>query len=293
MIYAIRARTAAGAALLAATIVAGFGVAWAAEEAGHEVVHIDRQHWSFAGLFGKFDDAQLQRGFKVYTEVCARCHSVKRLHFRNLAQPGGPAFPEAAVKSLAATYQVEDAPDEQGKVGKRPAILADALPPPFPNEQAARYATNGALPPDLSLVARARGIDAGTPFYRVPDTMVRDVLSAYQEGGADYIYAYLLGYQEPPPNLKMADFMNYNRVFPGHQTAMTNPFIAGDGLVKYDDDTPATVDNYARDVVAFLSWMADPTLEDRKRLGLLVIGYLLITAVLLGFAKRRIWRDVH
>jgi cytochrome c1 len=289
MITAIRARTAAGAALLAAAIAAGFGVAWAAEEA----VHIDRQHWSFGGLFGHYDDAQLQRGFKVYTEVCARCHSVKRLYFRNLAEPGGPAFPEAAVKSLAATYQVEDAPDEQGKVGKRPAILTDAIPPPFPNEQAARYATNGALPPDLSLIARARGIDAGTPFYRVPDAMIRDVLSGYQEGGADYIYAYLKGYQEPPPNVKMAEFMNYNRAFPGHQTAMTNPFIAGDGLVKYDDDTPATVDNYTRDVVAFLAWAADPTLEERKRLGLLVIGYLLITAVLLGFAKRRIWRDVH
>jgi cytochrome c1 len=294
MIHPIPARTAAGAALLAAAIAAGaYGPASAAEEAGHEAVHIDRQHWSFGGLFGKYDDAQLQRGFKVYTEVCARCHGVRRLHFRNLAEPGGPAFPEAAVKSLAATYQVEDVPDEQGKVGKRPAVLADRLPPPFPNEQAARYATNGALPPDLSLVVRARGIDAGTPFYRVPDTMIRDVLSGYQEAGADYVYAYLKGYQDPPAGVKMAEFMNYNRVFAGHQTAMANPFIAGDGLVKYDDDTPATVDNYARDVVAFLAWVADPTLEDRKRLGLLVMGYLLITAVLLGFAKRRIWREVH
>jgi cytochrome c1 len=289
MIIAIRIRTAA-AALLAAALAAGPGAAWAAGEA----VHIDRQPWSFSGLFGKFDDAQLQRGFRVYTEVCQRCHSLKRLYFRNLAEPGGPAFAEAAVKSLAADkYQVDDAPDEQGKVGKRPALLTDAFPLPFPNEQAARFANNGALPPDLSLMARARGIDAGTPFYRVPDTVIRDVLSGYQEAGADYIYAYLRGYQEPPPNVKMGDFMNYNRVFPGHQTAMSNPFLGGDGLVKYDDDTPATVDNYARDVAAFLAWAADPTLEQRKRLGLLVLGYLLITAVLLYFAKRRIWRDVH
>ena len=288
MIGTIRVKT--GACVLAIALAAGVGAAWAA---GGEV-HIDRQHWSFGGILGHFDDAQLQRGFKVYSEVCARCHSIQRLHFRNLVQPGGPGFPEAAIKSLAGNnYKVDDAPDEQGKVGKRPATLADAFPPPFPNEQAARYATNGALPPDLSLIARARGIDAGTPFYRVPDTMVRDILSGYQEGGADYIYAYLLGFTDPSPGMKMADFMSYNKVFPGHQTAMTNPFIAGDGLVKYDDGTPATVDNYARDVVAFLSWAADPTLEERKRLGLLVMGYLLITAVLFGFAKRRIWREVH
>jgi cytochrome c1 len=287
MIHRMRARTAAGAALLAAAL--GIGAAWAAGEA----VHVDRQKWTFGGLFGHFDDAQLQRGFRVYTEVCARCHGVRRLHFRNLAEPGGPAFPEAAVKSLAANYQVDADPDEQGKIGKRPAILADAIPPPFPNEQAARYATNGALPPDLSLMARARAAEAGTPFYRLPDTMLRDLLTGYQEAGADYIYAYLLGYRDAPGDVKMAEFMNYNVVFPGHQTAMANPFIAGDGLVKYDDDTPATVDNYARDVTAFLAWAADPKLEERKRLGLLVMGYLLITAVLLGLAKRRIWGDVH
>jgi cytochrome c1 len=123
--------------------------------------------------------------------------------------------------------------------------------------------------------------------------MVREIFSGYQEGGADYIYSYLTGYAEPPKDMKMGDFMNYNRAFPGHQTAMPNPFIAGDGLVKYDDGTPTTVDNYVRDVVSFLAWTADPTLEERKRMGLLVIGYIIITALLLGLAKRRIWRDVH
>ncbi len=283
-----RVRRGAWAFLLAAAAVAA-GSARAADE--HP--HIDRQSWTFSGIFGHFDDAQLQRGFKVYSEVCSRCHSIKRLYFRNLVQPGGPAFPEAAVKSLAATYQVEDVPDDQGKVGKRPAILSDPLPGPFKNEQEARFTLNGALPPDLSLIAKARGIEPGTPFYRVPDTMVRDILIGYQEGGADYIYAYLNGYKAPPPDMKMGDFMNYNTVFPGHQTAMANPFVAGDGLVKYDDGTPATVDNYSRDIVAFLSWIADPTLEERKRLGLLVIGYLALTALLLGFAKRRIWSSVH
>jgi ubiquinol-cytochrome c reductase cytochrome c1 subunit len=287
MLRTMRAKIGAAALLLAAT--GGVG-AWAAGEA----VHVDRQKWSFGGILGHFDDGQLQRGFKVYTEVCARCHSIKRLQFRNLAQPGGPSFPEAAIKSLAAdNYQVDDAPDETGKVGKRPALLADAIPGPFKNEQEARYTQNGALPPDLSLMAKARGIDTGAPFYRVPDMMICDVLTAYQEAGADYIYAYLTGYRPPPADVKLGDFMHYNAVFPGHQTAMANPFVAGDGLVKYSDDTPPTVDNYARDVVAFLSWAADPTLEERKRMGLLVIGYLVITAVLLGFAKRRIWSSVH
>ncbi len=290
MIRIIGARTAL--CLLAAALAMGSGAARAADPAA-EHVRIERQPWSFSGLFGKFDDAQLQRGFKVYSEVCARCHSIRRIHFRNLAEPGGPGFPEAAVKSLAANYQVDDVPDEQGRIKKRPAVLSDAIPPPYPNEQAARYAQNGALPPDLSLVARARGIESGLPFYRLPDTMLRDILGGYQEAGADYIYAYLRGFADPPAGMKMADFMNYNKVFPGHQTAMANPFIAGDGLVKYDDGTPATVDNYARDVVAFLSWAADPTLGERKRMGLLVLGYIVLTALLLGLAKRRIWRDVH
>jgi cytochrome c1 len=274
---------------LMALLAAGGGIAIAAGEA----VHIDRQKWTFAGLFGHFDDAQLQRGFKVYTEVCARCHGIRRINFRNLAEPGGPQFPEAAIKSLAATYQVDDAPDDQGKVKKRPAILSDALPPPYRNEQEARFAQNGALPPDLSLIVKARGFEAGTPFYRVPDTMLRDILSGYQEAGADYVFGYLTGYGDPPKDMKMGDFMNYNRAFAGHQTAMPNPFVAGDGLVKYDDDTPPTVDNYVRDVVAFLAWTADPSLEERKRMGLLVLGYIIFTAVLLGLAKRRIWREAH
>jgi ubiquinol-cytochrome c reductase cytochrome c1 subunit len=293
MTRAIPARAARWLGLAAVAVSAVMAVLAAGAFAAGEAVHIDRQKWVFGGVLGHFDDAQLQRGFKVYTEVCARCHSIKRLYFRNLAEPGGPGFPEAAIKSLAATYQVEDAPDEQGKVGKRPGLLSDSIPGPYKNEQEARYVQNGALPPDLSLIAKARAAEAGTPFYRVPDTMVRDVLSAYQEAGADYIYAYLTGYKDPPSDMKLADFMHYNAAFPGHQTAMANPFAAGDGLVKYDDDTPPTVDNYARDVVAFLSWAADPKLEERKRMGLLVIGYLAITALLLGLAKRRIWREVH
>src|SRR5262249_6648682 len=152
---------------------------------------------------------------------------------------------------------------------------------------------SGALPPDLSLIVRARSVETDTPFYMVPFSMLRDIITGYQESGADYLYAYLTGYKPPPGDLQVPDGMNYNEAVPKpHLTGMPNPFLAGDGLVKYDDGTPSTVDNYARDVTAFLAWAADPRLEERKRLGLLVLGYLLITALLLYFAKRRIWSRV-
>lgn len=283
----------AAVAVLAVTIGLGLGLGTTQTQAADEGhAQIAPQPWTFAGVRGHFDDAQLQRGFRVYTEVCARCHSIKRIAFRNLAEAGGPGFPEAAVKSLAATYQVDTINDE-GKVVKRPATLADAIPSPYKSEQEARFAQNGALPPDLSLIARARAVETDTPFYLAPLRMVTDIARGYQEGGSDYIYAYLTGYGDPPGDMKLADFMNYNKAFSGHQTAMPNPFLGGDGFVKYDDDTPATIDNYARDVTAFLSWAADPTLEQRKRTGLLVLLYLLVTAVLLGLAKRRIWREMH
>ena len=178
-----RAKTGLAALLLRLALAAGTGPAVAAAaEGGH--VAIERQKWTFGGLFGKFDDAQLQRGFRVYMEVCARCHGLSRIHFRNLAEPGGPGFPEAAVKSLAATFQYDDAPNDQGKIVKRPGLLTDRLPSPYKNEQEARYAQNGALPPDLSLIAKARAAESDTPFYRVPDKMLRDIATGYQEGGA-------------------------------------------------------------------------------------------------------------
>jgi cytochrome c1 len=275
-----------------AAMLAAATTGWAADN-GH--VDIPRQEWSFAGLLGKFDQAQLQRGFRVYVEACARCHGIKRIAFRNLVQPGGPGFSEDQIKSLAETYKVDAEPNEQGKIVKRAAILSDLIPPPFRNEKEARSAqASGALPPDLSLIARARSAESDTPFYRVPLNMLRDIFTGYQEGGADYVYAFLTGFREPPPNVKVPTGMAYNPAFPKpHLTGMPNPFVAGDGFIKYDDATPRTVDNYARDVVAFLSWAADPRLEERKRLGLLVMGYLLITATLLYFAKRRIWSKVH
>jgi cytochrome c1 len=272
---------------------AGLAVpAWAADSAHTQ---LPRQKWTFSGFLGKFDQAQLQRGFKVYSEVCSRCHGLKRIAFRNLAQPGGPAFPEAAVKSLAADkYKVDAAPNDQGKILKRPAVLSDYIPSPYKNEQEARASQpGGALPPDLSLIARARSIESNTPFYMVPLAMLRDITGAYQEGGVDYVYSFLTGYKDAPKDAKVPDGMNFNHAFPGHLTSMPDPFAGGDGLVKYDDGTPGTVDNYARDIAAFLAWTSNPEMEERKRLGILVMGYLLITALLLYFAKKRIWSKVH
>jgi ubiquinol-cytochrome c reductase cytochrome c1 subunit len=287
-------RTKPAVAVLVAAALSHGGAAWAAGEEGH--AQIERQKWSFAGLLGHFDDVQLQRGFRVYVEACARCHGIRRIAFRNLVQPGGPGFSEEQIKSLAADkYKVDAEPNEQGKVVKRPAELKDRFPPPFKNDQEARSAQpSGALPPDLSLIARARSVESDSPFYMVPFSMLRDIVSSYQEAGADYLYAYLMGYKTPPEGTKVPDGMTYNEVFPKpHLTGMPDPFAGGDGLIKYDDGTPGTVDNYARDVTAFLAWAADPHLEARKRLGLLVMGYLLITAILLYFAKRRIWSKVH
>jgi len=292
-VIGLKIKTAVAAVLLAAAL----GTGASAHEGGHEAaVHIMRQPWTFSGMLGKFEPGQLQRGLKVYTEICARCHSVKRLSFRNLVQPGGPEFPEAGVKSLAADkYKVDAEPNDQGKVLKRPAVLADHIPGPYKNDQEARASQpGGALPPDLSLITRARSIETHLPFYMVPVNMVRDILAGYQEAGADYVYAFLTGFKEPSRDVKVPDGMNYNVAFPApHFTGMPNPFAGGNDAVKYDDGTPQTVDNYARDVTAFLAWAGDPSLAERKRLGLLVMVYLLITAVLLYFAKRRVWSNLH
>ncbi|MCL4764700.1 MAG: cytochrome c1 [Hyphomicrobiaceae bacterium] len=255
-----------------------------------EAVQIERQSWPFAGFFGTFDRAQLQRGYQVYTEVCASCHELKRIHYRNLAQEGGPEFPADAVAALAAAAEVQDGPNDEGKMFKRPGRLSDPLPTLYANEQEARSIHNGAYPPDLSLMARARNAENVAPWFIHPFLMLRDIAVGYQEGGADYLHALLTGYEETPPEgVEVMEGMNYNTAFPGHQIAMVNPFGGGDGQVTYADGTRPTVENYARDVAAFLSWTADPRLEERKRIGWMVILYLVITAGLLYAGKKRLW----
>jgi cytochrome c1 len=245
-----------------------------------------RLYWSFHGPFGTYDQAQLQRGFRVYREVCSTCHSIKLLAFRNLADPGGPDFTEAQAATVAASFQVTDGPNDKGEMFQRPGKLADYFPPPFPNDQAARAALGGGLPPDMSVLAKARSHEAGFPRF------IFDAFTQYQEAGPDYIHAILTGYEEQPPaGFVLSPGTQYNKYFPGHAIAMPKPL--SDGQVEYTDGTPATVDQYAKDISAFLMWAAEPKLDERKRLGFQVFIYLIVLTGLLYFTKRRVWHDVH
>lgn len=260
--------------------------------AGGEI-HIEHQPWSFGGFGGQFDKAQLQRGFQVYQEKCASCHGLSRVYFRNLAEPGGPEFPEAAVKELAKSWpnQITDGPNDAGEMFEREPKLSDVIRGPFKNDKAAAAAF-GAAPPDLSVIAKARSVHNSSPWPRhIFIDMPKDVLTGYQEGGVDYIYALLTGYADPPAGTEMAPGMNYNKAFPGHQIAMPAP-LAKDNFTTYQDGTGSLEQN-SRDVAAFLAWAADPSLNDRKRIGWQVMLYLLVTTALLYIGKRRIWSRVH
>ncbi len=244
-----------------------------------------RQHWSFAGPFGVYDQAQLQRGFKIYREVCSNCHSLKLLAFRNLADPGGPGFTEAQAATVAASVQVTDGPNDQGQMFQRPGGIADHFPPPFPNDQAARAALGGKLPPDMSVLAKARSYEAGFPKF------IFDAFTEYQEDGPDYIHAILDGYTDPPAGFTLAPGTQYNKYFPGGAIGMPKPL--NDGQVEYTDGTPTTVDQYGRDVAAFLMWAAEPTLDTRKRVGFQVMIFLIVFTGLLYFTKKRVWHAVE
>jgi ubiquinol-cytochrome c reductase cytochrome b/c1 subunit len=244
-----------------------------------------RQHWSFSGPFGIFDQAQVQRGFKIYREVCSNCHSLKLLSFRNLTDPNGPGFTEAQAAAIASSFQVTDGPNDQGQMFQRPGKIADYFPPPFPNEQAARAALGGKLPPDMSVLALARSYEWGFPWFII------DAFTMYQEDGPDYIHAILNGYADAPAGFTLAPGTQYNKYFPGNAIGMPKPL--SDGQVDYTDGTPTTVDQYGRDVAAFLMWAAEPTLDTRKRLGFQVMIFLFVFAGLLYFTKKHIWRAVE
>jgi ubiquinol-cytochrome c reductase cytochrome c1 subunit len=241
--------------------------------------------WSFAGPFGHFDPAQLQRGLKVYREVCAACHGLRYVAFRNLAEEGGPMFTPAQVAVIASEYQVTDGPNDAGEMFQRPGRPADRFPSPFPNEQAARAANGGAYPPDLSLIAKARGFERGFPWF------VLDAFTQKQELGPDYLHALLTGYVEPPAGTPPGlPGLHYNKYFPGHWIAMPKPI--SDGQVEYTDGTPATVDQYATDLGAFFMWTAEPHLTARKRMGFMVMIFLGVFAVLMYLTKKKVWSTV-
>ncbi|HAM47589.1 MAG TPA: cytochrome c1 [Alphaproteobacteria bacterium] len=223
--------------------------------------------WHFSGPFGSFDKDALRRGLQVYREVCASCHSLKFVAYRNLGDAGGPALSEAEIKAIAAEYEVTDGPDSEGDMFERPAEPKDKFVPPFANEQAARASNNGAYPPDLSLMTKAR------------------------KNGPNHVYSILTGYQDAPEGVEIGDGMNYNPYFSGGQIAMAQPLF--EDQVEYEDGTPATVEQMSKDVVEFLHWAAEPKLEHRKRLGFKVMIFLIVFAGLLYAVKRRVWENLH
>ncbi|CAH2599392.1 Cytochrome c1 [Rhodovastum atsumiense] len=246
-----------GAALLAAPLAM---TPARASEGGAELPNVN---WSFGGLFGSFDRASAQRGFQVYNNVCSACHSLKQAYYRNLT---GIGLTDEQVKMIAANKTVPTLKDD-GSVGERPALPSDHFRSPFPNDLAARAANNGALPPDLSVIVKAR------------------------EGGANYVYGVLTGYADPPAGFKLMDGMNYNHFFPGNQIGMPQPLR--DDTVEYTDGTKPTLDQQARDVVTFLAFIANPELEERHRMGVKVVLFLLLLTGLSYSVKRKLWAGVH
>ena len=243
--------------------------------------HIEDFDYSFEGPFGTYDQHQLQRGFQVFREVCASCHGARLMAFRNLSEPGGPGFSEAQVKAFAAEYDVQDGPNGDGEMYDRKAVPSDYFPSPFPNEEAAAASNGGAAPPDFSLLAKARGVERGFPQF------IFDMFVPYQEGGPDYIHALLTGYQEPPAGVEVGEGTHFNPHFmSGISLKMAQPI--SDDQVTYDDGTPQTLDQYSKDVSAFMMWAAEPKLEERKRTGFMVMIFLLGLTALIYLTKKSI-----
>jgi len=245
-------------------LMAAVGLSSMANAAGGGDVSLTKRDWSFAGFFGHYDKAAMQRGFQVYREVCAGCHSMKYMAFRNLADLG---YNEDEIKAIAAEYEVQDGPDADGEMFMRPARPADLLPGPYANDNQARASNNGALPPDLSLIAKARA------------------------HGPDYLYSLLVGYKDAPTGVTVPEGMYYNNAYAGHMIAMPQPIYGDD--VTYGDGADSSAEAIAADVTHFMMWAAEPKLETRKRIGVAAVFFLTIFLLLSIAAKRRVWADVH
>ncbi len=234
-----------------------------------------QQAWSFQGLFGDFDNHELQRGYQVYAEICVACHSLKYIAFRHLE---GIGLNEEQIKALAGTFTITDGPDEFGDPFDRPGLPSDFLPNPFPNDEAARAANGGAMPPDLSLI--------------VPAFSPRWVPFGDRHHGADYVYSVLTGYdEEVPADFEVQEGSSYNPFFRGSQIGMPAPLF--EDMVEYADGTPATLSQMSRDVSAFLTWASDPQAQERKALGFKVIIFLLFLTGIFYAVKRKVWADLH
>jgi len=234
-----------------------------ANTAGEDGLHPTQYPWSHQGIFDTFDHAAIRRGYQVYREVCSACHSLDRIAWRNLV---GSSHTVDEVKAMAEEIEYTDGPNDEGEMFQRPGKLADYMPPPYANEEAARAGNAGALPPDLSLMVKAR------------------------HGGADYVYALLTGYVDPPPGVQVAEGMNYNPYFPGGGIAMAR--VLFDGLVEYDDGTPATTSQMAKDVTTFLAWTAEPELDERKKMGMQAVIILSTMTAISLYVKRFKWSVV-
>jgi len=229
----------------------------------HTALPPKKMEWPFDGMFGTFDRQAAQRGFQVYKEVCAACHGLYNLSYRNLKDIG---FSDAEIKEIAKNYTLQDGPNDAEEMYDRPAIPSDKFVHPYPNEQAARAANNGAYPSDLSLIVKSR------------------------EDGANYLYSLLTGYHDAPTDITIMPGLSYNPYFAGTQIAMPPPLT--DGQVTYADGTKASVEQMARDVTIFLQWSAEPEMEHRKSMGLKVMIFLVIFTIFFYIAKQRIWKDV-
>ena len=232
-----------------------------------EKVEYLKTDWTFKGLFGKFDRASLQRGYQVYTEVCAACHSMKYLSYRNLSEKGGPEFSVAQAKAIAASFEVTDGPNSDGEMFNRPGKLSDKFVMPYENVKAAQAANGGAYPPDMSVLVKARG------------------------GGVDYIYSLLQGYEEAPSGMILDEGVHYNKYMYGNKIKMSAPL--SDGIIEYSDGTNASVEQMSKDVITFLMWAAEPSLEARHQMGFKAIVYLIILTILVYFSMKRIWSRIE
>ena len=232
--------------------------------AASEIKNAPKQQWSFDGLTGKFDISSIQRGYKVYREVCSGCHSMNLLYYRDLIDVG---FSEEEVKAIAAEYTVLDGPNDDGEMFERSAKPSDHFVSPFKNEQEARVSNNGSYPPDLSVITKTK------------------------KNGPDYIYNLLMGYTEPPEDFELGEGMYYNKWKEGHQIAMAQPL--DEGYVDYDDGTENSLHQLSKDITYFLVWAAEPELEERKRMGIKVLLFFIIAGALVFLVKKNLWKKIH
>jgi Cytochrome c1 len=251
--------------ILSALVASGlFGASGAALAAG-DAAPLMKHDFSFNGVFGRYDQPQLKRGFELFHQVCANCHGLGLVAYRNLSAVG---LTEDEIKEIAAEREIPDHPNDEGVVNMRPGRASDKYIPPFPNDQAAASANGGAFPPDLSLMAKAR------------------------LGGPDYIYSLMLGFEDTPPEgHEVPDGKFYNKYFPGGSISMPPQLM--EDLISYSDGTPATPEQMSQDISAFLNWAAEPELNERKALGLKVMIFLAVLTALLYALKRQIWKNIH